>query len=168
MSGDLLAARAVAPFGRLFDFRGRMRRNEIGPFALLLGFAWLAEIVLAFAIALPLGLPPLSFVFGIALLCILLAFAAVVRRLHDVGWSGLWTAAYVVLAAIFVGAMIYWRLRVIATRSDPSLPMPSFSHWPFLLLMPLSGAMNLFGLLNLFLCVQPGTAGPNRCGPKSP
>jgi uncharacterized membrane protein YhaH (DUF805 family) len=99
--------------------------------------------------------------YGLTIVLVLLAFAAVVRRLHDVGWSGRWMAAYLLMMLAFIAFFFYWRYGLIHDpdgRENVSL----FRLMPLLMLFSL--AMNGIGLLVFILCLLPGTAGPNRYG----
>jgi uncharacterized membrane protein YhaH (DUF805 family) len=73
-----LLGRMTAPPSDGAGLGGRMRRADSWPYMLLV-----------------------AGIYGVVLMCgltaalILLAFAAAVRRLHDVGWSGRWMGPYV-------------------------------------------------------------------------
>jgi len=161
MSGESLPARAFSPLGRLFDFSGRSAPGDFWPYMLLLIAIYLACLVLAFALWPSLG-SPVSTMYALTVLFVLLAFAAVVRRLHDVGWSGKWMAAYVLMIAGFIGFFFYWRYGLVHDPYDPA-NMSLFRFMPLLMIFSL--AMNGIALLVFVLCLLPGTAGPNRYGP---
>ncbi len=161
MAQESSLRRAIAPFGRLLDFDGRMRRADYWPYMLLLAaiyFVGLVLTVFAMSAGLRLSIGP---AYAVTAVLALLALAATVRRLHDVRWSGLWAVVYVVMLLLFISIYFYWRY---GTPPSPLGAPPSLlPYMPFL--MPLGLAMNLLGPMLFVLCVLDGTVGPNRYGP---
>jgi len=162
VASESLVRRALSPLGRLLDFGGRSRRADFWPFMVLLvalylvGFAGAASGALRFIHPSPV-LP----LFALVGILVLLAFAAVVRRLHDVGWSGRWMAAYVLVTVAFIAFFIWWRLGIAqAPGGEP--PVRLMRIMP--LMMIVTAATNGLGLLVFVLCLLEGTAGPNRYG----
>jgi uncharacterized membrane protein YhaH (DUF805 family) len=160
---ESLLRRAVLPLGRLLDFRGRSRRADFWPYMGLLAGLYVLGFAIVMSGALSLarssGIAPLFALVGIL---ILLAFAAGVRRLHDVGWSGGWMAAYVLMGVSFIAFALSARYSL--THADAgAAPLSLIDIGP--VLMPLSLAMNALFLLVFVLCLQDGMAGPNRYGP---
>ena len=158
MDEPRLPDRLFAPLTRLLDFRGRTRRAEFWPYILLLVTIYLLGWVFLFAGGMrggPFG--GVMVLFLLVGLLALLAFAAAVRRVHDVGWSGWWVGAYVLLTLLFITFAFYSRARALA--GDQGMMLDYF---------PLVAALGLFqnglGLLLLVLCVLDGTPGPNRFG----
>jgi|SRR5687768_6838715 len=151
-----------APFGSLARFSGRTRRADFWPYILLLVAIYLVACVVA------IGLPPrivgsfIAPIYATASILILFAFAATVRRLHDVGWSGRWMAAYVVMAIAFIAFFFYWRYGV-ARRPYGEPGISLFPYMPLMMLFSL--VMNGTGLLVFILSTLDGTPGPNRFGP---
>jgi uncharacterized membrane protein YhaH (DUF805 family) len=163
VSDASLSRRIFAPLGRLLVLDGRAAPADFWPYMLLLIAIYWLGLALASA-SLPLGIgSPVPFLFGLTPILILLAAAAVVRRLHDVGWSGLWMAAYAVLALIFIGFFFYQRYRLTHEPYDPE-SLSLFRFMPLLAIFVL--AMNGIAILIFILCLLPGTAGPNRYGPE--
>jgi uncharacterized membrane protein YhaH (DUF805 family) len=178
VSAPSLATRVLAPFRRLFDFGGRTGRRDHWPYMLLLVGLWLggffALLALtdpnpsfaAYAIAVvefppPMRMPILD---GLYLLLILLAFAAVVRRLHDLGFSGGFMAAYLLLEASYI-ALVYLGLDMALWYPDPSTRPAHIPVMIVILVMALPLFMRLWFLLLGALCLQRGTVGPNPYGP---
>lgn len=157
-----LPRRIVAPLGRLLDFGGRTRRADYWPFALTLLSLWFADLIVEI-VAIPFRFgSPIAHGYALIALFVLLAFAATVRRLHDVGWSGRWMAAYCALILGFIATFFYWRYGVV--HHPYGQPNPALL--PLMpLLMIISLAMNGLGLLVFILSLLDGTAGPNRYGP---
>jgi uncharacterized membrane protein YhaH (DUF805 family) len=146
----------VGPFGRLLDFSGRSRRADFWPYLFLLCVVYLFGF---YAIALmDISASPMLQVMALMTVLMLLATAAFVRRLHDVGWSGLWFLPCLAGFLIF-GASLWYRHEV-AIR-DPGDGFRS----SFALLGPLMVATQIWLLLNLVVAAMDGTAGPNRFGP---
>jgi uncharacterized membrane protein YhaH (DUF805 family) len=129
---------------------------------LLLLAIYILGFLVVFAL-LPFGTgSPVAHMYALVAGLVLLAFAAVVRRLHDVGWSGRWMAAYLLLVLAFIAFFYYWRYAMI---HDPYGPDNAslFRFMPLIMIFGL--AMNGIGLLLFIVCLLPGTAGPNRHGP---
>jgi uncharacterized membrane protein YhaH (DUF805 family) len=156
--------RPITPLKRQLDFRGRTRRADYWPYMSLL----LAIYVSGFAFTPAGGLSGIGSLIapicGLTLVLILLALAATARRLHDVGWSGRWMAAYAIMAIAFIAFFFfYWRYGVVH-RPHVYTGAP-----PFLRLMPLvmlfSLAMNCTAFLVFILSLLDGTPGPNKYGP---
>lgn len=162
MAEPSLLPRAFAPFGRLLDFIGRTRRSDYWHYMVLLFVLYFAGLVFTMAAMLAgLGLS-IGPGFATTGLVALLAFAATVRRLHDVGWSGWWMGAYLVLLLAFIAHAFYWRY-VEIPRLEPG-EVSSLSRF-FPLLTAVNLAMWGLGLLIFVLAVLDGTLGPNRYGP---
>ena len=153
--------RVVAPFGRLFDFAGRTRRSDYWPYMVLLFAIYVAGTILTmFGMFVGLGLS-IGPAFAVTGLVGLLAFAATVRRLHDVGWSGWWAGMYLVLLLGFVAHSFYWRY-VELPQLEPGERSSLYRFFP--LLMTVNLAMWGLGVFILVLAVLDGTPGPNRYG----
>ena len=150
--------RAFAPFGRLLDFAGRDRRADYWPYALVLLVLYAAGLGASFAEDEFRPGPLLAFLYALVGLLALLGFAATVRRLHDVGWSGWWAGAYLALLAGHIAFFFYWRYGLTISE-----------RWDMLDYMPLILGAGLtttgLGLLLFALCLLDGTAGANRHGP---
>jgi len=162
MRGQSLPGRVFSPLGRLIDFNGRSAPADFWPYMLLLIAIYLVGFVLMFA-GFSFGMfSPVSFLFALTAILVLLAFAVVVRRLHDVGWSGRWMAAYVLITCAFITFTFYQRYSLI---HDPG-SAENVSLFRFMpLLMIISLTTNVIFLLVFILCLLPGTAGPNQYGP---
>ena len=162
MTEPSLARRMFAPFGRLLQFSGRSAPADFWPYMLVLVAIYIAGFAFVFATR-PYGFgSTVADQFGLTLVLILLAFAAVVRRLHDVGWSGWWMAAYVLMAFAFIAFFFYWRYGLTHTPLDSQGPS-LFRFMPLLTLF--SAAMNGTGLLIFVLCLLPGKDSSNGYGP---
>ena len=119
MSEPGLARRAFAPLGRLLEFEGRSAPADFWPYMLLLVAIYVVGFALMFAhVAYGIGSPVAS-MFALVAALIILAFAAVVRRLHDVGWSGRWMVAYVLMALCVVSFILYQRNQLTHGLYDP-------------------------------------------------
>jgi uncharacterized membrane protein YhaH (DUF805 family) len=154
MNGESPLGRALSPLGRLADFTGRSPPADFWPYMLLLVAIYFIGFGLIFALATN-GIGSPAAVFLLVPVLILLAFAAAVRRLHDVGWSGRWMAAYVALALAFFAFIFYQRY----SPSDAML----FRLFPVMALVVL--VTNCIALTVFIVCLLPGTAGPNQYGP---
>ena len=153
--------RTIGPLGRVLDFSGRTRRADYWPYILLLFGIYLVGIVLvATAISRGMG-PPVTQMFLLVAILALLAFAATVRRLHDVGWSGRWMAAYLVMMLAFIAFFLHWRYGL---QHDPYGGQPGLLFRIMPLLMAFNIVMNCIGLLVFVICLLDGNAGPNRFG----
>lgn len=137
-------------FLRTFQWRGRTHRA---------GFWWFAAFQSLVALFTTLVLDPLGLMRAGMLLSLIVAvprFTLNARRLHDIGWSGLWWLGILVgqilltfLAfAIFLGALMSENTRHI-------------SDW----LLPVGGAMLLSWLFLTVLMMRRGDPKPNRYGP---
>jgi uncharacterized membrane protein YhaH (DUF805 family) len=151
-----------APLSRLTDFSGRATRVQFWPYMLLLLVIYFVGLVLTMGFMLRAMGSPVAYLYGITLICILLAFAAVVRRLHDVGWSGGWMGAYVVMTMAFIAFFFWWRYGVVL-RANGAQPVSLSRYMPFMMLFSL--ALNGIAFLVLIVSTFDGTPGPNRYGP---
>lgn len=153
--------RMIAPLGRVLEFRGRSTRGEHWPFMGLLFAIYVIGTMLAFTVG-PLR-TSMSIAYLLVLVLVLLASASVVRRLHDVGWSGWWMAAYLILAAGFVAFYFYWRYGIVRESNFANGPSLLFRIWPLLMIYNL--AMTATLLLIFTVSLLDGTRGANRYGP---
>jgi uncharacterized membrane protein YhaH (DUF805 family) len=153
VDGRSFPQRAFAPLGRLLDFGGRSPRAEFWPYMGLL----LALYVAGFALVAAFDLR-MTYVFGLVGALVLLAFAAVVRRLHDVGWRGWWMGAYVLYVVGWMILVFYSRYRALHGEEGLALRFAP-------VLMPLALVQTLLAILVFVLCTLDGTPGPNRYGP---
>jgi uncharacterized membrane protein YhaH (DUF805 family) len=162
MPGVSLSRRALAPLSRLLKFEGRTRRDHFWPYMGLLFLVYIVGFVLASALF-PFGMGSIiAPIYLLTAILILLAFAAAVRRLHDVGWSGWWMGAYVGMAITFIACFFYARYALISDAGGPPV-IELLRFMPFMMAFGL--AMNCVGLLVFILCVLDGAPGPNRYGP---
>ena len=149
----------IAPLDRLVDFEGRGTRAEHWPYMGLLIGLYLLGMFAAFT-----AVPHSMMMATMALLAsilVLLAAASVVRRLHDVGWSGWWMAVYSVLFIGFVAFFLYSRYGVVhQTEGGP--PPPIFRFWP--VVMTLNLAMQGLALLLFVLTILESAPGDNQYG----
>jgi uncharacterized membrane protein YhaH (DUF805 family) len=163
MAEDSFGRRMIAPLGRLLDFGGRSTRAEHWPYMGLLIAIFAIGMVLLF----PAGSVRAVLTWGYSLLIavVLFASASVVRRLHDVGWSGRWMAAYVVMLIAFVAFYFYWRYGVVHQPygANPTSRL-LFRIWP--LLMIANFAMTAIGFLIFVLTVLESQASDNKYGPR--
>lgn len=161
MSASSPLRRRFAPFARLTDFAGRTRRADYWPFMLVLIALYAGGFILTLAAFATGPGPGIAPGYAVIALIALLAFAATVRRLHDVGWSGWWAGTCLALLLGFVGFSFYWRYGIVPRLApgEPSL----FRFMPILMIVNL--AMTGLGLLILVLAVLDGNPGPNRYGP---
>jgi uncharacterized membrane protein YhaH (DUF805 family) len=157
-----LPRRIVAPLGRLLDFGGRTRRADYWPYMLALMGLWLADLIVEIVLIPNRFGSPVVHGYALIAILVLLAFAATVRRLHDVGWSGRWMAAYVAMMLGFITFALYWRYGILH-RPYGQQNIPLVRLMP--LLMALGLAMDGLGLLVFILSLLDGTPGPNRYGP---
>lgn len=93
----------------------------------------------------------------VLLLFVLLSAAAVARRLHDRGKSGVW--GFLPVPFLFTGLALF-----ASAFHDLSAPEPSFGSFGLLLANNLL-YLGLLGYLILLLA-GPGAPGPNRYGPE--
>lgn len=144
--------------GKYAVFNGRARRSEYWFFFLfctLVDFgADIVEGVLNAATQVPV---PIATIVSLALF--LPSFAAAVRRLHDVGWSGWWWGAgYLLgfaLAILWFAAFVYVNFRLSAIFTNP-LGVTA--------LLSTLGAVG-YAIMVFVLMVLPGTPSTNRYGP---
>jgi len=154
--------RTIGPLGRILEFGGRTRRADYWPYMVLLsGIYVVGGNLVALAFWRGIGSPVTGMYLVTAMLA-LLAFAATVRRLHEVGWSGRWMAAYLLMMLAFITFFLCWRYG-LAHDSHGGQPGLLFRITP--LMMAFTLVMNGIGLLILVLCLLDGNAGPNRLGP---
>jgi uncharacterized membrane protein YhaH (DUF805 family) len=114
MRDQSFVRRMIAPVGRLLEFDGRSTRAEHWPYMGLL----IAIYVIGVVLAVPAGPGAMiSAMYVLTLILVLLASASVVRRLHDVGWSGRWMAAYVVMSGI---GLLVFVVTVLESTSGPN------------------------------------------------
>jgi len=162
VAGASLLPRALGPLGRVLDFRGRSRRADFWPYMVLLFGLYLAGVIAVVGIgSLAMGsmVTPMYLLTGALAL---LAVAATVRRLHDVGWSGWWVGAYVLMMLGFIVFFFYWRY-VLIPATPFGEPGAMFRLAP--LFIAFSAVMNGLGLWVLILCLLDGMPGANRHGP---
>jgi uncharacterized membrane protein YhaH (DUF805 family) len=162
MSESSPARRIMGPLGRLLDFSGRSAPGDFWPYMLLLVAIYVIGFALVFTLQSHDIGSPVADIFVLIPTLILLAFAAVVRRLHDVGWSGRWMAAYVILALAFFAFLFYQRYQLSHGLYDPS-DDALFRFFPIMALLAL--VTNCIALTVFIVCLLPGTAGPNKYGP---
>jgi uncharacterized membrane protein YhaH (DUF805 family) len=161
MSAPGFASRIFAPLGRLLDFNGRSAPGDFWPYMLLLAAIYFAGFIFLISF-IPYGVvAPVEAAAFLVLLVILLAFAAVVRRLHDVGWSGRWMAAYVMLNLAFFAFLLNERYQLSHGLYDPG--DPRFGFYPVMALLALVG--NCIALVVFIVCLLPSSAGLNKYGP---
>jgi uncharacterized membrane protein YhaH (DUF805 family) len=179
VSAPWLAVRVLAPFRQLLDFGGRTSRRDHWPYMLLLIGLWLGGSFGYLAVTYPdhsfaayafavVGFPPpvmMPLLDGLYLLLILLAFAAVVRRLHDSGYGAGWMLGYLLLEASYIGLVYYLNLHPIHGSSDPSTRLPGKAFAFLILVMDLPFFTRIWFVVVTALCLQRGTAGPNLYGP---
>ncbi|WP_312812303.1 DUF805 domain-containing protein [Brevundimonas sp.] len=164
----------VRGFKKLADFKGRERRSQFWPYAGVVCAVWFvlqgvvgnlvmftamasgddANFVIAF-----IG----TMVAGVLLLVCLLA-AAVSRRLHDRGLSGLWALIPVgLLVAMMSGfGLLFQSLGEEVPTNDPAADMSFVFGFLSVMLGNLLYMASLVTLI-VFLCLK-GKAGPNRYG----
>lgn len=82
-------------FQRYFDFSGRSARAEYWQFMGIYVLALAVAYVLDLALSGPYGTPTLTVL--VVLICIVPAYTASVRRLHDRGRTGRWIIAHIAL-----------------------------------------------------------------------
>jgi uncharacterized membrane protein YhaH (DUF805 family) len=173
VSENSLAARLFGPFGRLFELRGRASRRDFWPYMLLLFAGW---PVCAHAVFIAFGGSPLAIIFVITspagwfmpadilfLLFILLAFAAVVRRLHDIGVNALPMIVYVLLDGASIGCcylLAHHAPRVAGSNAARAAELNS----GLLLGLPFFFMRICFFVL-VVMCLLAGARGPNQYGP---
>ena len=154
----------IAPLSRLMDFDGRSTRAEHWPYmGLLIALYLLGTMVAIMAV------PHWVMMATIALLSstlVLLAAASVVRRLHDVGWSGWWMAAYSVLFIGFVAFFLYSRYGVVRQPDGVGPPPLIFRFWP--IVMTFNFAMQALALLLLILTALESVPRDNKYGSGRP
>lgn len=166
----------VRGFKKLADFKGRDRRSQFWPYAGVVCAVWFvvqgmfgnlvmlttmvsgdeANFVIAF-----IG----TMVAGVLLLVCLLA-AAVSRRLHDRGLSGLWALIpFGLLVAMMSGfGLLFQSLWEDVPMDDSSTDMSFVFGMLGIMFGNLLYMASLVTLI-VFLCLK-GKAGPNRYGPE--
>jgi uncharacterized membrane protein YhaH (DUF805 family) len=161
VAGTSLMRRITAPLARIADFGGRTRRADHWPYMVMLFAIYVVGSLITIGLF-PFRMgSPVTSMYLLTVVLALLALATTVRRLHDVGWSGLWMVAYVSMMLGFVALYFYWRY---AQRPpEPGDPSSLFRLMPLMMMLTL--VMNGLGLLVLVVSVLEGTVGPNRYGP---
>lgn len=166
----------VRGFKKLADFKGRDRRSQFWPYAGVVCAVWFvvqgmfgnlvmlttmvsgdeANFVIAF-----IG----TMVAGVLLLACLLA-AAVSRRLHDRGLSGLWALIpFGLLVAMMSGfGLLFQSVWEDVPMDDSSTDMSFVFGMLGIMFCNLLYIASLVTLI-VFLCLK-GKAGPNRYGPE--
>lgn len=166
----------VRGFKKLDDFKGRDRRSQFWPYAGVVCAVWFvvqgmfgnlvmlttmvsgdeANFVIAF-----IG----TMVAGVLLLACLLA-AAVSRRLHDRGLSGLWALIpFGLLVAMMSGfGLLFQSVWEDVPMDDSSTDMSFVFGMLGIMFCNLLYIASLVTLI-VFLCLK-GKAGPNRYGPE--
>lgn len=103
---------------KFFTFKGRARRSEFWWFAL---FVLIVSNVLLFLSGL---VPAIAYVSALFSLCMLIPqLAALTRRLHDVGRSGIWVALMAVCVVSVYGAVAYILAPSAGVMSEVTDPM---------------------------------------------
>jgi uncharacterized membrane protein YhaH (DUF805 family) len=150
--------RMVAPFSAATRFSGRSTRGEFWPYMLSLVILYIVVFVIGVAAMFNGVASPVAIMFPALGILILLAWAAVARRMHDVDWSGRWMTAYVVATFIFIALFFCFYAAAMTPGSEPQfgIMIPA---------MAVSMIANVLGLLILVICVLEGTRGDNRFGP---
>jgi uncharacterized membrane protein YhaH (DUF805 family) len=130
------------------DFRGRVSRHDFWTYILV----YVALAVIVAIVQRPVGvrLVPLL---HIALL--LPTAAIIVRRLHDTGKNG--SLVWLLIGPMLISNGIAFQAGV-AVASGGTLLLP--------VLLLLSLISLVAGICLIYLCVQPGTPGPNAYGPQ--
>lgn len=166
----------VRGFKKLADFKGRDRRSQFWPFAGVVCAVWFVlqgvggNLVMFTVMASgdEANFPIAFFgtmAFGVLILTCLLA-AAVSRRLHDRGLSGLWALIplgllLTMMAGFGVLFQSFWEE---APTDDPSADMSFVFGFLGVMVGNLLYMASLVTLI-VFLCLK-GKAGPNRYGPE--
>src|SRR5687767_8336019 len=129
------------------DFQGRVSRRDFWTYIAV-------YIALAVIVAIVQGLVGISLLGLLHLALLLPTTGMVARRLQDTGKNGV--LAWFMTAPLLIGT-------VIAFLAGLTLAFDLFLL-PVLLLLSAISLMAMVGLI--YLCVQPGTAGPNTYGPQ--
>jgi uncharacterized membrane protein YhaH (DUF805 family) len=174
VSGNSLAARLFGPFGRLFDLRGRTARRDFWPYMLLLIASW---PVCLFAVFTVLGGSPLAITFAMTspagwfmpadilfLPFMLLGFAAVARRLHDIGLNALPMIVYVLLDGASIGCFYMLAHHAPRVAGSSNAVRAAELNSGLLLGMPFFFTRLCFFVI-VVMCALAGERGPNRYGP---
>lgn len=111
-------AAAIDPLRRFADFHGRSTRTE-----LLCFFALLSAVHLAFRMLLPMQASDWVITAAEAL-TLVPSIALATRRLHDVGWSGLWLLPLAPIIAFNAWQAFSFFNDPVAPLPEP--PMPAF------------------------------------------
>jgi uncharacterized membrane protein YhaH (DUF805 family) len=161
LAGSLatLLTRSIRPFGQLADLNGRTSRLDFWPYILLL-------IAVAFWTLVMMDRAPLSPPWAVllprllfALLLNLLGWAATVRRLHDVGWSGRWVHVSVLMTVLIASSVIYSAYQM----ANGACPLCFGIFWPPWLELMVPVQLLLWAIIGC-VCLVEGTRGPNRYG----
>ncbi len=162
MSEAPLLRRVFQPLRHIVDFGGRTRRADYWPFILTLLGLWFAELIVEIVV-IPFRFgSPIAHGYAVFALFVLLAFAATVRRLHDVGWSGRWMAAYSALMLGFIATFFYWRYGVVhRPYGQPNLALLRLMP----LVMVIGFAMNGLGLSFSYCRSRTAPRGRTATGP---
>jgi uncharacterized membrane protein YhaH (DUF805 family) len=138
---------------RALEFQGRARRREVIDYLVISA----AFLMIVNGLAGELAEPHVArwVAFATQYLILVPAAALVVRRLHDIGWSGRWS---IVLLPVALRNMALDLLAQIGgwEARRPVEAVLAYADW--VLFPP-------FALLYLLLIVAPGKKGPNRFGP---
>jgi uncharacterized membrane protein YhaH (DUF805 family) len=129
------------------DFRGRVSRRDFWTYIAV-------YVALALIVAIAQGLVGISLLSVLHFALLLPTTAMVARRLQDTGKNGVF--AWFMTAPLLTGT-------VIAFLAGLTLASGLFLL-PLLLLLSAISLVAMVGLI--YLCVQPGTAGPNTYGPQ--
>lgn len=144
---------------RYFSFRGRAPRAEIWKVVLIVSFLPLIPIAVLMGVFSAISVSGVSEaqVDAIMLFATLpfypIFITAIVRRLHDLNWSGYW------LLLVFGELIVFELGHAIYERSG------KFFWWMWVFVPPLicCHLVVLYGFLALFIGL--GTRGPNKYGP---
>lgn len=139
---------AILPIKKYATFSGRAPRSEFWWFILL----YVAVQALASALDYVLGLPTLRLGYGVARLVLALItlfplLAVCVRRLHDLGRTGLWVLSVWFLGSVANGVVVASRMAGAITTME-LFSMLKLVVWAMLLVF----------------CALPGTRRPNEYG----
>lgn len=139
---------AILPLKKYATFSGRAPRSEFWWFILL----YVAVQTLASALDYVLGLPKLRLGYGVArlvlgLITLFPLLAVCVRRLHDLGRTGLWVLGVWFLGSVANGVIVASRMAGAITTME-LFSMLKLVVWAMLLVF----------------CALPGTRGPNEYG----
>jgi uncharacterized membrane protein YhaH (DUF805 family) len=140
---------AILPLKKYATFSGRAPRPEFWWFILLYAVAQALAAALEYA----LGMPKLRMGYGavrllLGLITLFPLLAVCVRRLHDIGRTGLWVLGVWFLGSVANGVVFGSRM-VGATTTMEVFSMVKLAIWALL----------------LAFCALPGIRGPNEYGP---